>query len=257
MPAAHGRLYAEGIIVPPFVELVHASSVYVVTPVRLGVFSSATAFLGGTARTTWNVFRIEETLSAQSTTAPACAPSESTLAVSSGEMALPFRGEGGESVFPKNWDRLPLTMGRRYLALVADCGKGIGYLTHGPSDFFEISPTGALSRPGSTAPQELLFDLRFDSLDKVKQLIADLAQADADEPPSGILVGRTVDAQTGQAVGDVRLLLQGVTAGAIASPSPQAAMCRFPGSWSQRVSRVPPCPKAFSRSHAPVNWARY
>jgi hypothetical protein len=215
---------AESVEPPTFPKLVRGSSVYVVTPVRLDVarktyqseVDGKTFQLGATA---WHVFRIEETLrSSPQVTSPlswGCGRRpETSVALSSGEIVLPFTGDGGiDSTFPKDWDRLPLVTGHRYLAIVNECGDGIGDLPFGPVNFLEVSQSGALI-PGVRTTRGTS---EFDSLDKVRRLIADLASADADKPPSGLLVGRTVDAATGSPLGDVSVGLTGIGEQAVRS----------------------------------------
>lgn len=203
---------AESVIPPSFIDIVHASSVFVLTPARLEVARTASQV----GAKTWHVFRIVETLStpARSGATYPCRQPETSVVVSRGEIALPFTDDADmDSPFPRGWDRFPIVPGRRYLGFVIDCGSGVGELQFGPMNFVELSPTGGiipgeLSAPGASA---------FDSLDKVRHLIADLARADADKPPSALLVGRTVDAATGRPVGDALVTLSGVIERAVLS----------------------------------------
>ena len=208
---------AESVAPPRFTELVKRSSVFVVTAARLNVDSHADQ----DTATTWHAFRVLETLSTFSgdltdarercrIPAPEAAPSK-------GELLLPFSGGRVAGSFPREWQRFIPAIGTRYLVVVTVCGDGVGMFPFGPAGLFELDSSDRIKPNEYQDPISSAETQSIGSLTRMRALIADLAAAASDS--RGLLVGRTVDAATGNPVGGVALRLRGADTQAALSTS--------------------------------------
>ena len=205
------------------IDLVRSSTVMVVTPARI----NAAQHQESSVRTTWHVFKIEETLSKRSDGRFAgggrqeCLERSAPGAIATaGEVALPFididrtaarttvkQGEAIVSLldFDPPPPLTPPEIGRRYLLMATDCGDGTGRFSSGRMGLFAIDAAGALVADGRP-PEEF----EHASVATIREMIADLARYDADLAPSGLIVGQVLDAMTNQPVAGVKVELFGV-----------------------------------------------